>query len=254
MATKKRIRLKKSVKWLFLYLLLFSIAIFSLLKIFVWGKDNIENNKAKQDIIEDVKIEIKDDQEETYIETDLNKLKERNSDTIAWIQVPNTNINYPVLQTTDNEYYLYRNFYKQENEAGWIFLDYHNKLDGTDKNIILYGHNRLDGSMFGSLKKALNPNWLSSNKYVFFNTIDTNNTYIIFSAYSINAKDFNNSTSFFTQQSYQDYLNDIKGKSIVSLDVDVTTDDQIITLYTCANNNIDRTIIHAKLIQSIKTS
>ena len=129
---------------------------------------------------------------------------------------------------------------------------YRNRLDGTDKHIIVYGHNRLDGSMFGTLKKALNENWLRSNKYIFFNTIDVSYTYIIFSAYSINANDFKNNTFFSTTESYQSYLNDIKSKSIIDLGVDVTTDDQIITLYTCANNNIDRTIVHAKLVQSIK--
>lgn len=254
MALKKRVRLKKKVKIFLLYVFLFTTLSISLLNIFLWGKDNKENNDVKKNIIKEVKMEVKDDEEETYIETDLRKLKEMNSDTVAWVYVPNTGINYPVLQTNDNDYYLNRSFYKQKNEAGWIFLDYRNSPEATDKNTIVYGHNRLDGSMFGTLKRALNENWLRNNQYVYYNTLDTNNTYIIFSAYSINAEQFQTSTTFYSTKSYQSYLNTIKSRSILDLGIDVTTDDKIITLYTCAYNNIDRTIVHAKLIQSIRAS
>lgn len=252
MTLKRKVRLKKKIKITLLYSFFIAIIVYSVINIISWDKDNKVNRKVKKEIIDDVQIEIKNDKDETYIETDLNKLKEINSDTVAWIYYPNTNINYPVVQTDNNDFYLNKNFYKNTNDAGWIFLDYRNILDGSNRNTILYGHNRLDGSMFGTLNKALNGDWLQSNKYLYFNTLDTFNTYIVFSAYSINAKDFKNNTSFSSIESYQNYINEIKSKSIVDLGIEVNSDDQILTLYTCALNNVDRTIVHAKLIQSVK--
>ena len=66
-----------------------------------------------------------------------------------------TNINYPVVQTNDNEYYLGRAFDKSKNDAGWVFMDYRNDVNNLSDNTIIYGHGRLDKTVFGSLKNAL---------------------------------------------------------------------------------------------------
>src|SRR5574344_892497 len=97
------------------------------------------------------------------IDVDLNALRQQNSDTRAWLQVTGTNINYPVVQTTNNEYYLKHSFDKSYNSAGWVFADFRNKLDGTDRNTIFYAHARSDGSMFGSLKNILSSSWVSDD-------------------------------------------------------------------------------------------
>lgn len=85
-------------------------------------------------------------------------------------------IDYPVVQASDNSFYLTRSFDKSKNSAGWIFADYRNKLDGTDKNIILYGHNRLDNSMFATLNNTQKESWYNNpeNKYITYTTPNRN--------------------------------------------------------------------------------
>ena len=75
-----------------------------------------------------------------------------------FLKINNTNINYIVIKGKDNEYYLNHNLNKQKNIAGWIFADYKNKLDGSDKNIVIYGHNIVDKSMFGSIPDMFKKN------------------------------------------------------------------------------------------------
>ena len=100
-------------------------------------------------------------------ELDFNKLFSVNNETVGWISVPNTSINYPVAKTNDNSFYLNHSFDKSKNTAGWIFADYRNSFNGQDKNIIVYGHNRMDSSMFATLKN-LDVNTISAIFQLFF--------------------------------------------------------------------------------------
>lgn len=238
------------------YILVFYITsiillIYSGYLIIDWFIDNNQNKKAKNHIIEVTNITKVTKDRYPYLKTNLSNLIKENNETVGWIQVPNTKINYPVVQSTDNEYYLNHNFYKSYNLAGWIFMDYRNILN-NDSNIIIYGHNRLDESMFGTLKKLLKDEYHKSNKYIFFNTKDTMSTYEIFSVYTINAKDFKANTNFNNDSEYTDYLDNIKNLSIINFNNKVTYKDKIITLYTCSDNTNDRTIVHAKLVQAKK--
>lgn len=238
------------------YILVFYITsiillIYSGYLIIDWFIDNNQNKKAKNHIIEVTNITKVTKDRYPYLKTNLSNLIKENNETVGWIQVPNTKINYPVVQSTDNEYYLNHNFYKSYNLAGWIFMDYRNILN-NDSNIIIYGHNRLDESMFGTLKKLLKDEYHKSNKYIFFNTKDTMSTYEIFSVYTINANDFKANTNFNNDSEYTDYLDNIKNLSIINFNNKVTYKDKIITLYTCSDNTNDRTIVHAKLVQAKK--
>ena len=85
-----------------------------------------------------------------------------NPDTVAWLKIEGTNINYPVVQHKDNEYYLNHDFNKQKNSSGWIFMDYKNKFD--DQNIVIYGHHRRNKSMFGSIDKLFDSNYTTFRK------------------------------------------------------------------------------------------
>ncbi len=229
------------------------LMVYSLYLIIRWHQENRHNNSVKEQTlqlttIEEVKESTKQEKY-PYIKTDFSNLLSINDDVRGWLQVPNTNINYPVVQADNNDYYLNHNFNKEENSAGWIFLDFRNDLKRQDTNIIIYGHNRLDSSMFGTLSKTHDEKWNKENKYIFFNTTNSMNTYQIFSVYTVNANDFINSINFKTEEEYEEYIINIKRNSIIEYDIDVSTTDKIITLYTCAKNNIDRTILHAKLIQ-----
>ena len=96
------------------------------------------------------------------LEVDFNELLRKNPDTVGWIEVKGTNINYPIVQTTDNSYYLNHAFDGSKNEAGWVFMDYRNDSVNFNQNTIIYAHSRLTGSMFGSLKKHLNSSWYTN--------------------------------------------------------------------------------------------
>ena len=88
----------------------------------------------------------------------------QNDECVGWIVVPNTNVNYPVLIYSNNDYYLSHSFDKSNNPAGWIYGDYRNTGDGNDKNFVLYGHNRRDGSMFGTINDTLKKTWYQNEE------------------------------------------------------------------------------------------
>lgn len=170
-----------------------------------------------------------------------------NEDYKMWIEVPNTNIDYPVVQGNDNDFYLNHDFNKKENSSGAIFIDYKNNID-KDKNIIIYGHNMKNKSMFQNLMKFKDEEfWKENNKIIL--TIDGKRyEYGIFSYYISNAKDIDLKTSFKNDDEYLKYIDDIKKKSIFHRDSDIKSNDKIITLSTCSYEEEDvRMIIYGKL-------
>lgn len=254
---KKEVEKKKSKKHgvknvILTLLIIFFIAviIFSGIQLIKWYL----GNKANNDIIKEIKesnIISYNENDENVSEVDFEKLKNINSDAVGYIEVPNTYISYPVVQAKNNDYYLTYNFKKEYNSAGWIFMDYRNDLDGNDKNIIIYGHNRRDGSMFGSLKNILSPDWYNNetNKYVTLITEQGNMVYEVFSVYQIEREDYYIQTSFSDNTEYESFLETITNRSVKNFNVQLTADDTILTLSTCANDNKYRVVLHAKLVK-----
>ena len=230
----------------FLIVLLF----FSGTKIVIWYMNNQNNKKISDEIAEFVTVdETKEDDEEKYV-VDFEKLKEKNSDIVAWLKVKGTNIETTVVKSTNNDYYLTHNFNKEYNSAGWIFADYKNKVDGTDKNIVIYGHNMRDDSMFGSLKNILNSDWYDNeeNTNITLYTENEKCIYKVFSIYKIESEDYYITTEFENDKKFEQFVNTIKKRSIKEFDIDVSESDNILTLSTCANNNKYRVVLHAKKI------
>ena len=177
---------------------------------------------------------------------DFNSLKNTNSDVVGWIIVDGTNINYPVVKTQDNDYYLNHNFNHNDDSTGWPFMDYRNNIGMSDDNTIFYGHNLLNNTSFGSISKIFTNNWIrnSSGKIIYL-THNTLYTYQIFSAYYINPESYYLQTNL---DNKVEFLNTLKTRSIVKFNVDVSVNDKIVTLSTCTNDNTGRKVIHAKLI------
>lgn len=178
-------------------------------------------------------------------------LQEINKDTIGWLTVNNTRIDYPVVQAKDNDYYLRRDYYQNKNRHGWIFMDYRNNPDELNENTIIYGHNLANQTMFGTLRYALNSYWYkkSANQIITFNAPNENMKFQIFSIYTIPTTNDYLDITFPTTDAYQAYIDLVKGRSIYDFNIEVTTDDKILTLSTCANGNDKRLVIHAKLIK-----
>ena len=241
---------KKRILNIAIYLILFLILICSGFKLYFWYKDKKNNDETTEQLKNNVKLEkIKKDNSnnEKYI-VDFKKLKSENSDVVAYIKVNNTNIEYPIVKTSNNNFYLNHSFDKSKNSRGWIFADYKNKFDNTDKNIVIYGHNMRDESMFGSLKNILNEEWYNNaeNKNITFLTEKGNYIYKVFSIYKIESEDYYIKTNFKNDEDYEKFLNTIKSRSIKNFDINLNINDKIITLSTCANNNKYRIVLHAK--------
>lgn len=133
-------------------------------------------------------------------------------------------------------------------------MDYKNKVDGTDKNIVIYAHNRKDGSMFGTLKNVLTKEWQNdtNNYLISFITGTEKQEYQVFSVYTIENEEYYITTNFKNDTEYQNFVSEIKSRSIIDFGVDIKSDDQVLTLSTCADNNKYRVVLHAKKIINIK--
>ena len=168
-----------------------------------------------------------------------------NDDVIAWLKIDGTNINYPVVQTSDNKYYLNRDFTKEKNSAGWVFMDSNNKL--TDQNIIIYGHHRKDGIMFGDIDKLFKEKYYKDYEgKILLVSNNENRYYKIFSVYTASTEENYTLNNF---SNFSNKIEEFKNKSDISFNVDTSDLNQIITLSTCHNNNKDRLVVHAYRIE-----
>ena len=221
-----------------------------------------KDTKIRNEIMEIKELDNSDDPTDTIEEplvdaygttiVNYGKLLEVNPDTIGWLTVKGTNIDYPVVKTTDNNYYLKRNYYFESDSNGWVFMDYRNDNKNLDQNTIIYAHNRYySGVMFGTLNRVTKWNWYSNedNLYITFNTLYENLQWKIFSIYSIDVTTDYLNTNFNSKEEYQEFLNMIKGRSDAYLTTKVTTDDKILTLSTCLDNN-RRLVVHAVLVNN----
>ena len=163
----------------------------------------------------------------------------------------NTNIKYPVVQANDNNYYLTHSFDKIENNAGWIFMDYRNNINALDDNTIIYGHSRIDGSMFGTLQNTLSNNWQSDqdNYVIFMSTPKENMVFQIFSIYTIKSESYYITTQFNNNYEKEKWINTMKKRNIAPINTEVNINDKFLTLSTCKNNQDERIVIQAKLIK-----
>ena len=143
-------------------LILIGLMIFSGIKIIKWV---IFNNKTEKNL-KKVSSAVTVDETTGEYSVDFTELKTVNDDVVGWLKVGGLTISFPVVRTTNNSFYLDHSIDKSYNTAGWIFMDYKNKLDGTDRNIVIYGHNRRNGSMFGKLKNILKKEWYEDRKSV----------------------------------------------------------------------------------------
>lgn len=270
---KNKKKKPKNKKWFLIIIIVILISIFlaNLLVLIDWNKDNIETNKIVEEINNlDTNITEVADNENTeninepidkssdywyyitfpLINVNFNELTKKNKDTVAWINVNNTNINYPIVQTTDNDFYLDHSYNKEQNEAGWVFLDYRNNNNLTDKNSIIYAHSRLDKTMFGSLSKVLKESWYKdkSNHVIRISTPEEDSLWQIFSVYKIEEETYYITTNFNSNEEYNKFLNTIESRSKYNFNTELNENDKIITLSTCYSET-ERTVVHAKLLK-----
>lgn len=273
MKTKKKLKIKwKNMAIFIIIIISFLTLTISSINIVIWLIDSSKTKTEVKNIEEIVEVtEVKDNKNTEIIEqpttskedpywdyikmnlinVDFEELKKKNPDTKGWIQVNGTNINYPFVQAKDNEYYLDHSFNKNKNKAGWIFLDYRNTINYSDKNLILYGHSRQDTTMFGSLKNILKNGWLdySENHVIRLSTETENSLWQVFSVYHIPTTSDYLEINFPTDQAFLNFANKLIDRSAHNFYTSINKDDRILTLSTCYNNDTERVVLHAKLIK-----
>jgi len=263
---------------LFIGFICIIIFIYSLFQIYCWLKDSraIEHEMVEINEIVTVtqtvetqekqeKIEVVESKSEpksslywdyiqmNLIDVDFSKLKKVNSDVKGWIQVNGTNINYPFVQTTNNDYYLNHSITKQTNSAGWVFMDYRNNAKSFNRNTILYAHARVNKYMFGTLKNTLKNSWLNNtnNHIIKISTESHNALWQVFSIYHIPTTNDYIQTNFNTDDEFLTFANMLKNRSIYNFNTSLDKNDKILTLSTCYGND-EKLVVHAKLIKYIK--
>ena len=174
------------------------------------------------------------------------ELKSINNNYEMWIEIPNTKINYPIVQGKDNEYYLKHNFKNESNMSGTIFVDCNNNID-EDKNIIIYGHNMRNGTMFNNITKFKEESFFNNNT---INIIRNNilYQYEIFSIYVEDESKVSLEIEFTDNDAFVNYALNEASKSMYNKNIIITEEDKIITLVTCSYEYTGaRTILVGKL-------
>ncbi len=201
---------------------------------------------------EKIMTELNEDKEEDdklYVNADIVSLIQENPETIGWLKVNNTNIDYPVVQGVDNEYYLKHNYYLEEDNSGWVFMDYRNNTEYLSDNIIIYAHNRYhSGVMFGTLQNTLRYSWYTNpeNQIISFRTLYEDLNYQIFSIYKISVTTDYMRVLFADDTDKLNFYTMLKDRSIYDFGIELSGNDKIITLSTCADEN-NRYVVHAVL-------
>ncbi|MEG0221581.1 MAG: class B sortase [Clostridia bacterium] len=186
------------------------------------------------------------------INVNFDELLEKNKQTVGWIQVNNTNINYPLVQTSNNEDYLHKAFDGTANQAGWVFADYRNNMKDFDNNTIIYGHSRLNKTMFGSLLNVLNPSWFNNkeNHIIKLSTPTENTLWQVFSVYKTPVESYYLTTSFLYETNFLKFANTLKSRSVHPFNSELVGTDKLLTLSTCSDvAGTGRVVVHAKLIK-----
>ena len=213
-----------------------------------WGKDASTNkrvNKKLEKYVTTNKVN-----EEDSLTIDFEELKKINSDTVGYLKVPSTNVDFVVVKGNDNSFYLKHDFNKEENILGWIFMNYKNKADGSDKNTVIFGHNTPNGLMFGSLANLLEEehfkdenNLIENNLIIDFYTDKERKKYKIFSVYIVEPEDYYIKTDF-EEDEFERFKEKLKERSIHKFDTDIKN-KKILTLSTCQKYGTKRLAVHA---------
>lgn len=175
---------------------------------------------------------------------DFIELEKVNPDIVGWIYIPDTVVDYPVVQTTNNDKYLNTLFSGEKNKAGTIFMDYRNNAGLTNDNTILYGHNMRNKSMFHVLSEYKKQEFYDSHKTAYYYTIDGTYELRIFSAYTTHATDDYTTTNYGDKKTAR--INELAARSDISPSFVVGSEDNIVTFSTCAYDYDDaRFVVHA---------
>ncbi len=243
----------KKIKYL---LLVVCIGIFSFCtwKYLSINKGIQEEKKVQKELIEVSKVEDIQEESSEEFKIDFEELSKINSDIVAWIVIDGTNINYPIVQSNNNTYYLKHSFYKKYSNYGTIYMDATANKDYTSNNTFIYGHYTVNKSMFGELGNYMKQSFYDEHPYVTIFTPKKTIKAEIFSVHVDDASSNSYQMNFTTNEAFKNYIDLMKSKSVINSDVEIdSTIDKIITLYSCSRETNyqkqDRYYIHGILYE-----
>lgn len=189
-------------------------------------------------------------EQETTFTVNFTKLKEINSEVVAWIRFDEpSQISYPVVKGVDNNKYLHTTFEGKKNAAGTLFMDFENEPDFADRNTFIYGHNMKNGSMFGQLRQYKTKTFCEANPYFYIYTPDgKETTYQVFAVSIVKDTSESYQKWYAGDEAFLSYVKTARELSLYPTDVEVGVDSQIISLSTCTNVRDDERL----LVQGVK--
>ena len=229
-------------------------------KLYISNSDYREGETLYDNINEDFTKEYtttsNDSDFPSYKYIDFKELKAINEDVVAWLYIPDSIVDYPVLQGDTNTTYLHTSIYKEYLYVGTLFLDCKNKPDFTDDNSIIYGHNMNDGSMFGTMENLYlnDEDFYKNHPYIQLYTPERKMTYQIIGAGITDRYSDRYTVNFNSRNEYSNWLKDIKENSqINSAQYDVGK--ETITLSTCHHHGIpERFVLHMQKVGSVSNN
>ena len=264
------------VRWaaMILALLCFSIAAYFCGKIYYTEKEYAEGDAVYGDILADVviseeevlgesseptsetgeQLEEKDEtvqaEKSLVPEIDFVSLKEINEDVVGWLYLPDTVINYPVVQGEDNSYYLKHLVDGSYNANGSLFVDYHNKMDFSDDNTLIYGHHMDSGKMFATLVKYKNQEFYDAHPVAYFLTEEKDYKIEIFSGYVTTHDSDSYLLMAGSREQTIEWMKEMFHNADFFADVTITPEDHIVTFSTCDYEFHDaRYVVHGRLVE-----
>ena len=190
-------------------------------------------------------IEQTQPEEPAFPEVDFEALWEQNPDVVGWIYIPDTKVNYPILQGEDNDKYLYRLITGKYNSSGSIFLEADIPADFSSQNNPIYGHNMKNGTMFAPITRYKEQKFYDAHPTAYLVTPECNYLVHLFSAYVTSAYSGKAWTTSFSQPDFEKWLKDVEKRSYFASDVVPTVDDRVLTFSTCTYETDDaRFVVH----------
>lgn len=184
------------------------------------------------------------------VSVDFDELTALCADMVGWLYLPDTVINYPVVQGTDNDYYLNRFYDGKPNVGGTLFVDYVCPGDFSGANTIIYGHNMKNGSMFAVLNRYAEQSFYDEHPVLYLNTPAQNYKVEFFTGFVSDPEGMIYTAAFPSDTAYGEFLDEIRSRSCFVSPVTVTTGDRILTLSTCSTSGVDmRFVLVGKLTE-----
>lgn len=205
-------------------------------------KENLENKVVHKNV-EHVNVPTTFNKEVSF-----QNLHNENNDYLFWLYIPNTKIDYPVMMSRDNKDYLHSSFYKEKLYSGTLFIDALSNKRENQENLIVYGHNMKDGSMFGTLKKWRDGKYFHEHKFIEIYTEKEKRVYLIFAVREVSS---NMSLLHYKLDGFtnEEYIQDARNNNIHFREFeDQYKNNQIMTLSTCMSNDAKRLIINSILL------